>query len=90
MATIIKTGVCSYGMSGKLFHAPFINAHTQFELTGIVERNNNESRERYPHSKLYRSVEELCADKAIELIIGRRYDGDVGGQKCIDRKAFYD
>jgi scyllo-inositol 2-dehydrogenase (NADP+) len=69
MSTIIKTGICSYGMSGKLFHAPFVNVHPGFELAGIVERNNNDSRERYPQSKLYRSVEELCADKNIQLII---------------------
>ena len=69
MSTSIKTGICSYGMSGKLFHAPFINVHPGFELTGIVERNKQDSRERYPNSKLYRSVEELCADKDIELII---------------------
>jgi scyllo-inositol 2-dehydrogenase (NADP+) len=67
--TIIKTGICSYGMSGKLFHAPFIQAHPGFELTAIVERNNNDSRERYPQSKLCRSVEELCADKDLQLII---------------------
>jgi predicted dehydrogenase len=69
MNTTIKTGICSYGMSGKLFHAPFIQAHPGYELTAIVERNNNESREKYPESKLYRSVEELCADKDIQLII---------------------
>ncbi len=56
-------------MSGKLFHAPFIDAHPGYELTGIVERNNNDSRERYPKSKLFRSVEELIADKVIELIV---------------------
>jgi predicted dehydrogenase len=69
MNEIIRTGICSFGMSGKLFHAPFINAHPGFELSGIVERNNNDSRLRYPRSKLYRSVEELCADAAIQLII---------------------
>ncbi|MEI9808486.1 MAG: Gfo/Idh/MocA family oxidoreductase [Bacteroidota bacterium] len=69
MSTIIKTGICSYGMSGKLFHAPFLEAHPGFELTAIVERNNNDSRERYPASTLYRSVEELIADKDIQLII---------------------
>lgn len=69
MSSTIKTGVCSYGMSGKLFHAPFVNVHPGFELTALVERNNNDSRERYPQSKLYRSVEELCADKDIQLII---------------------
>ena len=69
MNTPIKTGICSYGMSGKLFHAPFLEAHPGFELSAIVERNNNDSRERYPHSILYRSVEELCADTALELIV---------------------
>ncbi len=66
---IIKTGICSYGMSGKLFHAPFIHAHPGYELSGIVERNNQDSRERYPNSKLYRSVEELCADKNLDLVV---------------------
>lgn len=67
--TIIKTGICSYGMSGKLFHAPFIQNHPGFELTAIVERNKNESRMRYPHSKLVRSFEELIADDSLQLIV---------------------
>lgn len=67
--SVVKTGICSFGMSGKLFHAPFIQQHPGFELTAIVERNNNDSRERYPDSRLYRSVEELCADKDIQLVI---------------------
>ena len=69
MGAIIKTGICSYGMSGKLFHAPFVQNHPGYELTGIVERHNNDSRERYPRSKLYRSVDELVADDSIQLII---------------------
>ena len=56
-------------MSGRLFHAPFIQNHPGYELTAIVERHNNESRERYPESKLYRSVDELIADNSIQLII---------------------
>ena len=65
----IKTGICSYGMSGKLFHAPFIAAHPGFELTAIVERHRHESAERYPQARLYRSVEELAADKDLQLIV---------------------
>ncbi len=56
-------------MSGKLFHAPFLDAHPGYELSAIVERNNHDSRERYPNAKLYRSVEELCADKEFQLIV---------------------
>ncbi|MBK7561090.1 MAG: Gfo/Idh/MocA family oxidoreductase [Chitinophagaceae bacterium] len=69
MGAFIRTGICSYGMSGKLFHAPFLEAHPGFELSAIVERHNNDSKERYPHAKIYRSVEELCADKDLELIV---------------------
>src|SRR5262245_5195499 len=56
-------------MSGKLFHAPFIQSHPKYELTGIVERHKEESRERYPGSKLYRSFEELIKDDSIQLVI---------------------
>ncbi len=66
---IIKAGICSYGMSGKLFHAPFLDAHPGYQLAAIVERNRQDSKERYPVAKLYRSVEELCADKDLQLIV---------------------
>ena len=36
---IIKTALLSYGMSGKVFHAPFIDAHPGFILTGAWERS---------------------------------------------------
>lgn len=69
MGIVIRTGICSYGMSGKLFHAPFIHAHPGYELSAIVERHNHESKERYPEAKLCRSVEELCADNDLQLIV---------------------
>jgi len=67
--SIIKTGICSFGMSGKLFHAPFIHAHPGFELSAIVERTKDESKEKYPASRLYRSIEEMIADDELQLII---------------------
>jgi predicted dehydrogenase len=69
MTGIIRTGICSYGMSGKLFHAPFIEAHPGFQLSSIVERHHSESKERYPNAKLVRSVEELCKDPNLDLIV---------------------
>jgi predicted dehydrogenase len=56
-------------MSGKLFHAPFIQNHPGYELAAIVERSKNDSGERYPKSKLYRSIDELLADDSIQLVI---------------------
>lgn len=69
MGVVIKTGICSYGLSGSVFHAPFIDVHPGFELTAIVERHKSDSLKKYPAVKLYRSVEELCADDSIELVI---------------------
>jgi scyllo-inositol 2-dehydrogenase (NADP+) len=66
---MIKTGIASFGMSGKIFHAPFIQEHPSFELTAIVERNKDNSRERYPESILYRSFEEMLENKEIELVV---------------------
>lgn len=69
MSAPIQTGLCSFGMSGRLFHAPFIESHPGFALRAIVERHRNDSVTRYPNSTLYRSVEELIADPLIELVV---------------------
>lgn len=69
MVPTINTGIASYGMSGKLFHAPFLQAHPNYNLAAIVERHKEESKKKYPNAKLYRSFEELIADKTIELVI---------------------
>lgn len=65
----IKTGIASYGLSGKAFHAPFIETNEAFELSVICERSKNEASATYPHVKIVRSFDELIADSELELII---------------------
>lgn len=65
----IKTGIASYGMSGQVFHAPFIYTNPHFQLCSIVERSKELSKERYPDATIVRSLPELLADKDIELVI---------------------
>jgi scyllo-inositol 2-dehydrogenase (NADP+) len=65
----IKAGIVSFGMSGQVFHAPLLHSNSGYEISAIVERNKNLSRERYGNSRLYRSFEELLNDKEIELVI---------------------
>ncbi|HVZ58003.1 MAG TPA: Gfo/Idh/MocA family oxidoreductase [Chitinophagaceae bacterium] len=69
MDTIIRTGICSFGMSGQLFQAPFLASHPGFDLAAIVERHRQDSRETYPQATLYRSVEALLEDATIGLVI---------------------
>ena len=38
---VIKTGLASFGMSGRVFHAPFIEQNPAYELTVILERTQN-------------------------------------------------
>ena len=67
--TPIKTAILSFGLSGKAFHAPFINLHPGFELVGIWERTKSNSLEFYPGIKIYRSLEEILKDDSIELVV---------------------
>ncbi len=67
--TPIKTALLSFGLSGKAFHAPFIQLHAGFDLVGIWERTKSEASAFYPHARIYRSLEEVLADNSIELVI---------------------
>lgn len=65
----IKTALCSFGMSGRVFHAPFIHLHPGFELYAVLERNKNLAEAKYPGIKTFRALEAMLADDAIELLI---------------------
>src|SRR5690349_17282349 len=65
----IRTALLSYGMSGKLFHAPFIHIHPGFELYGVWERTKNIARQRYNDITTFRSLETLLSDNSVELVV---------------------
>lgn len=65
----IKTALCSFGMSGWVFHAPFINVHKGFELYGIWERSKNLAVQKYPFIKTFRDLDLMLADTNIDLVI---------------------
>jgi len=65
----INTALCSFGMSGVVFHAPFIEVNPNFNLYGAFERTKNEAQKRYPTIKTFRSLEDLLEDEAIELVV---------------------
>ena len=67
--TPVKTALLSFGMSGRVFHAPFIALHPGLELYGAWERTKSESIKYYPEIRIFRSLEELLADETIELVI---------------------
>lgn len=69
MSKIIKTGLLSFGLSGKVFHAPFVNQHKGFELTAVVERSKKIIKDVYSNVISYDSIDEILNDDTIDLII---------------------
>jgi predicted dehydrogenase len=65
----IKTALCSFGMSGVVFHAPFLHLHNGFELYGVWERSKKIAAQKYPSIKSFDSYEALLNDAAIDLVI---------------------
>ncbi|MET2983850.1 Gfo/Idh/MocA family oxidoreductase [Aureibaculum conchae] len=65
----INTAICSFGMSGQIFHAPFVELNPKFNLYGVLERTKNIAQDKYPNIKTFRTLDELLQDDAIELII---------------------
>jgi len=64
----IKTALLSYGMSGKVFHAPFLSIHPGFELVGSWERTKKQIQQEYPGVKSYSTIDDLLED-TIDLVI---------------------
>lgn len=64
----IKTALLSYGMSGKVFHAPFLVFHPGFELVGSWERSKKIIQNDYPEVISYGSLETLLND-SIDLVV---------------------
>lgn len=69
MSKPIVTGLMSYGMSGRIFHAPFLATNPGFIFNAVAERNTKTAALKYPGLKSYNSIDELLADDEIELII---------------------
>jgi predicted dehydrogenase len=92
----IKTALLSYGMSGKVFHAPFLALHPGFELLGSWERSKIVIQEDYPNVKSFPSLKAVLESDA-ELIVvntpvGTHFDYAkqvlLAGKHALVEKAF--
>jgi predicted dehydrogenase len=65
----IKTALLSYGMSGKVFHAPFLELHPGFELMGSWERSKKLIQLDYPTVTSFSTLEAILDSEADLVII---------------------
>jgi len=69
MARTIRAGVVGFGLGGKVFHAPFLQAVDGLELVAILERHGEEAAKDYPAVTVARSMEELLAIPELSLVV---------------------
>ncbi|MCU0405201.1 MAG: Gfo/Idh/MocA family oxidoreductase, partial [Chitinophagaceae bacterium] len=65
----IRVGLVGFGMSGRVFHAPFLHTLPEYELIAVVERNRNEAEKVYPYIETLRSIEQLLQRDDIDLVV---------------------
>ena len=65
----IGVAVIGFGLAGRVFHAPFVQAVPGLKLEAIVQRRGDEAGKAYPDARILRSVEEALADPAVNLIV---------------------
>lgn len=65
----IRTALCGFGMSGRIFHGPFLKVSPLFDLVAVLERTKNESLQMFPEIRIHRNLDDLLKDKEVELVI---------------------
>ena len=66
---MVRVGIIGFGLAGQAFHAPMIRGVPGMELACIVERRGTRAQEKYPDVRVARTVEEMLADKEIQLCV---------------------
>ncbi len=65
----IGVGIVGFGVGGRVFHAPFVEAVSGLRLAAILQRKGDEAAKAYPAAEIVRSLDALLANRAIELIV---------------------
>ena len=66
---MINVALASYGMSGKVFHAPLIAAHPDFALYKVLERHRNDAAADYPDITTVRTFEDILGDEKVDVVV---------------------
>ena len=72
MENIIRTGIIGYGLSGRVFHAPFVDVVEGLELSKISTSDPKKislAKERYPHTTIVADAKNIVEDPEIDLVI---------------------
>ncbi len=66
---MVRVGLIGFGLAGQAFHAPVIRGVRGMELACVLERHSSLAKEKYPEVRQARTLDELLADKTIQLVV---------------------
>jgi len=66
---MVRVGLIGFGVAGQAFHAAVIRGVAGMELACVLERKGNRVQEKYPEVRVARTLEELLADKEVQLCV---------------------
>ena len=66
---MINVALCSYGMSGKVFHAPLITAEPGLKLHTVLQRSKTDAKDTYPDVSIVTTFDEVLENPAIDLVV---------------------
>ncbi len=67
--SVINTAIIGFGLSGRVFHAPFLHCHSGFNMLKVVERNHQYSKEIYPYVEVVDDYQDVINDPNIDLVV---------------------
>jgi scyllo-inositol 2-dehydrogenase (NADP+) len=69
MAIPIKVGLVGFGISARVFHAPFLSVMPEYLLHTVVERHSSNAEAAYPGLHTVRDIDALLDIADIELVV---------------------
>jgi scyllo-inositol 2-dehydrogenase (NADP+) len=66
---MIDAGLIGFGLAGRCFHAPVIQAVDGLRLAAILQRSGDSAAQAYPAARVVRTLDELLAIDSLSLIV---------------------
>jgi scyllo-inositol 2-dehydrogenase (NADP+) len=65
----MRVGLIGYGFSGETFHAPLLQALTEYEIVKVMSRNPQKVAQTFGAVQVVETIEDVLKDETIELVI---------------------
>jgi scyllo-inositol 2-dehydrogenase (NADP+) len=65
----MRVGLIGYGFSGETFHAPLLQALTEYNIVKVMSRNPQKVAQTLGAVQVVETLEDVLGDKTIELVV---------------------